>query len=107
MAAHLPGEAHEPSIDVTWDRAAKVWWSFMWRWLLFMTMGWGLVGFVIGFGFVMGGRSASRQTVTILEYCAGTVVSIPIGIWVVRHVLKKSWSDFRIMLVPKRPSDQN
>jgi hypothetical protein len=31
---------------------------------------------------------------------AGLLIGIPVGIWVVRTVLRKSWSDFRIVLVP-------
>jgi predicted lipid-binding transport protein (Tim44 family) len=98
-SAHVPSDAPEPDVDVTWGRAAKVWWSLMWRSALFGGIAGGLVGFVMG--FIMGGAGASRQSIQTLTFGVGGVVAIPVGISVVRHVLKKSWSDFRIALVPK------
>jgi hypothetical protein len=95
----VPGDAPGPSMDVTWSRAAKVWWSLAWRGVLFG----GTAGFLAGFvvGFVMWSPGAPRRLLTTMEYLAGALVGIPVGIWVVRNVLKKSWSDFRIALVPK------
>ena len=98
-SANVLGDAPGPSLDVTWGRAARVWWSLIWRGALFGGIGGGLVGFLIG--FIMGAAGATRQSIATLTFWAGLAVAVPVGIWVVRHVLKKSWSDFRIALVAK------
>ncbi|MBV8318129.1 MAG: hypothetical protein JOZ53_24560 [Planctomycetaceae bacterium] len=101
----------EPNVGITWGRATKVWWSLTWRWLLFSVITCVITtfisGFVIGFviGFIKGaaGVSVSNQTIETVSTVAvwtGVFTSIPVGIWVVRSVLRKSWSDFRIALVP-------
>jgi hypothetical protein len=87
-------------LEVTWGRAAKVWWSMIWRAVLFGGLGGAAAGFVLGVG--MGVAGASVDTISRVTSVLGLVVGIPIGIWVVRNVLGKSWSDFRIVLVPPR-----
>ena len=98
-SAHVSGGVPGLGVDVTWGRAAKVWWSLMWRGLVFGGIAGGLAGFVIG--FIMGAARASRESIAMLTFWAGVLVAIPVGILVVRHVLRKSWSDFRIALVAK------
>jgi hypothetical protein len=87
-------------LEVTLGRAAKVWWSMLWRAVLFGGLGGGAAGFVLG--AIMGAAGVSLQTISSVTSVIGLVVGIPIGIWVVRNVLRKSWSDFRIVLVPPR-----
>ena len=88
----------EPNVEITWGRATKVWWSLAWRGLLFGGITGGIFGFVIG--LIMGAAGASMQTIGTVAYWTGVFIGIPVGIWVVRSVLRKSWSDFRIALVP-------
>ena len=85
-------------IEVTWGRAVKVWWSIVWRAVLFS----GLAGMVAGgvVGGILGVAGVGPQTIGTVGTWLGVLVSIPVGIWVVRWVLRKSWSDFRIVLVP-------
>ena len=88
------------TVEVTWARAAKVWWSLLWRGLLFG----GIAGVVVGFitGVILGAVGTSVQMIRGVATWAAVLVAIPIGIWVVRAVLPKSWSDFQITLVPVR-----
>jgi len=75
-------------VELNWERSLKVWWSLVWRGVLFGFIAGFIAGFIVGFlGFPnLGGL-------------AGLVVGIPIGMWVVKLVLAKSFSDFRIALV--------
>jgi hypothetical protein len=98
-SAPVSDQSHASAIEVTWGRAAKVWWSLMWRGLLFGGLGGGLMGFIIG--YVMATVGQTPQQIGVVTTWAGGLVAIPIGIWVVRNVLRKSWSDFRIALAPK------
>lgn len=94
-----PEATHEPSGEVSWGLAARVWWSLAWRILVFGGIAGGLLGFFIG--YLMVDTGVSRQTVVTLSFWAAFVANIPIGISVVRHVLTKSRAYFRIVLIPK------
>lgn len=87
------------TVEVTWGRAAKVWWSFIWRAVLFGIIAGAVMGGVVG--GIMGASGAAPTAAAGIVQLIGTVVAIPIGIWVTRTVLRKSWSDFRIVLVAK------
>lgn len=86
-----------PGVEVTWRRATEVWWSLIWRAVLFG----GLAGAVVGgvMGGILGAFGAPQQTIGTVGNWLGILVGIPVGIWVVRSVLRKSWSDFRIVLM--------
>jgi hypothetical protein len=87
-------------LEVTWGRALKVWWSLAWRALLFGGIGGFIAGAIIG--AIAGAMGVAPATIANLGSLAGFLISIPIGMWVVRNVLRKSWSDFEIVLVERR-----
>jgi len=57
------------------------------------------MGFIVA--FVMAAVGQTPRQIGVVTTWAGGLVAIPIGIWVVRNELRKSWSDFRIALAPK------
>jgi hypothetical protein len=67
--------------------------------VLFGGIAGGLAGFVIGFFMRVVG--ASRESIAKVTFWAGLVTAIPVGLWVVRHVLRKSWSGFRFARVAR------
>lgn len=62
-----------------------------------------VAGFVAGavVGGIAGVAGVRPQAVSQLSGLAGLIISIPLGIWVVKRVLQQSWSDFRIVLLPR------
>ena len=84
-------------VKVTWKRVLKVWWSLMWRGLLFGFLGGAVVGFILG--FILAIAKVDSNTIKVVCQTAGYIVSLPIGITVTRIVLKKQYSDFRIALI--------
>ncbi len=98
VADHLP----EGVVEVTWERAAKVWWSLLWRAVLFGGVAGGVFGAIVG--GIMGASGASLEQIATVTKSVGILVGIPVGIWVTRSILRKSWSDFRIVLVAVRGS---
>ena len=84
-------------VEVTWMRAFKVWWSLLWRGLLFCFLGGGLVGFTLG--FFLGLAKVEPETIKSACTISGYIVSIPIGIVVTRLVLNNRYSDFKIVLI--------
>ncbi|HWM41694.1 MAG TPA: hypothetical protein VNP36_04575 [Burkholderiales bacterium] len=97
-AANVAERDAGPGIEATWGRATKVWWSLIWRAVLFGGLAGMLAGGVIG--AILGAAGVPQQTIATVGGWLGILVSIPVGIWVVRSVLRKSWSDFRIVLIP-------
>ena len=94
----VPGQVAEGTIrEVTWGRALKVWWSLFWRTLLASMLVGALVGAVIG--FLMGLAGLGVDVIIPVTQCAGALVSIPVAVWMMHHVLRLRWSDFRIVLV--------
>lgn len=84
-------------VEVTWKRAFKVWWSLAWRGLLFGFLGGGVVGFILG--FILGIARVNPNTIRLVGQIAGGIVGIPIGVAILRIVLRKRYSDFRIALI--------
>lgn len=85
-------------IEITWLRALKIWWSIVWRILLYSAAFSVLVGIPIGIAAAALGLDpeAAGQVGRIL----GTLMGLVIAVWVVKIVMGKSFSDFRIVLVP-------
>ena len=84
-------------LEPTFRRAATVWWAFLWRGVL---LGFG-AGFVVGFveGFVGALAGIPSTTIRVLTMASGAIVCIPVGIYVVQLVLRKSFGGFSIRLV--------
>lgn len=89
-------------IQVTWGHAINIWWSLSWRILLFG----GLAGFALGllFGIVGTVTGADDNLIQTWSEIGGILVSIPVGIWVVKTILNKDFRKYRITLVPSLES---
>ena len=84
------------TLYLSWQRAAKIWWSFIWR---VAVIGAGLsilLGF--GFGIVAGSMGLDESTFRLISNIIGFVVAIPVGIWAMWVALNKRYSDFGITL---------
>lgn len=84
-------------LDITWKRAIKVWWALLWRGILFTLLITFPIGIVIG---VIAASMGEVEHVRIYGRLVGMILGIPIGIWVVKIVLNKQFSDFQIVLLP-------
>lgn len=84
-------------LEVTWLRAAMVWWSIFWRSFVIAVAAATVAGFAIGVVLAATGRSDLVET---WGRVIGVVVAVPAGIWAVRIVLRKEYRQFRIALVP-------
>jgi len=80
-------------LPVTWSAAFKIWWSITWRWLLFLAL-----GFPFLFWYVAT-SGAHPEELAILFRWAALLIGVPLGVWIVRSVLRCTWGDFRIALV--------
>ena len=87
-------------LEVTWNRAIRVWWSYLWRNLLAilaaMLLG-GLAGFFIG--VVTGILGISTETTKLMATVVGAVIGLAISIVPIKLILGKDFGEFRLVLV--------
>lgn len=92
----------DAELDITWGRAFRVWWALLWRGsLAFMAsilmgaLGGGLLGTALG--------SLDFDIILIknLAGILGFLIGLAFSIIPVKLVLGKSFSSFRLVLVPK------
>lgn len=84
-------------IKVSWTHAASIWWSLIWRLALFVSIAGFITGIVLGLVSTSLGITDQLDT---YDQIAGVLVSIPVGIWVVKHVLSLEYRRYRIALLP-------
>jgi hypothetical protein len=84
-------------IPVTWKHALKVWWSIVWRTLIYGFM----AGFLIGFfaGITLSGLGLSLEKYQNLLNLLSSLVLILIQIGIIKYVLSKKYPDFRVALI--------
>jgi hypothetical protein len=96
-AAPLGAAQAGASLEVTWGRALRVWWSLIWRTLLASVLVGALFGAILG--MLLGVAGFALGTIVLVTQAAGALVGIGVGVVMVRHVLRMSWREFRIVLI--------
>ncbi len=93
-------------LEVTWRRAIKVWWSFLWRNLIFILVA-ALIGWIVGFvfGFLMTLVGFSSPTIQYVTSPISFIIGLCISIIPIKLILGKNYGEFRLVLV--RPSSEN
>lgn len=96
-------------LEVTFKRAAMVWWANLWRSLLLVLISATIVGFLIGIMFATimqinhvlpEDQMASFPILRMISGAAGVFVSIYVQIRVTKYIIgKKDFNGFRIALV--------
>ncbi|MGD2118195.1 MAG: hypothetical protein PVG66_07545 [Chromatiales bacterium] len=84
-------------IEVTWMRATHIYWSLAWRWVLFSMLAGAIAGALLGVAL---GFLDRTENLELYGQIIGFVVSIPVGIWVVKTVMTKQYRHYRIALLP-------
>jgi ABC-type phosphate/phosphonate transport system permease subunit len=94
------GETME--LEVTWGRAVKVWWAYLWRNLLaivaMMVLGTAL-GFVIG--LALGALGLSASTTRVIAAAFGAVLGLALSVIPIKLILGKDFGSFRLVLMSK------
>jgi hypothetical protein len=92
-------------LPVTWKRAAIVWWAFLWRALLWVSLVL-LISFCSAFVVVYGMAKAGVKDIDyiimvsrIISYTISFPLSVWCGIYQVKNILNKKFDGFRIVLV--------
>ena len=86
-------------LEITWERAMRVWWLIAWRGLL---VGW-IIAVVLAFliGEAGGRLGVDFPTVAAVATVLSWLAGLAWGLVVVKMALKKNYQDFRMALLKK------
>lgn len=84
-------------MDVTWGRAARVWWSIFWRTFLITILLSVVFGFLTGLLLTLAGL---EDKTLLWSQLVGIACAILGGVWAVRKVLQKEYRGYRLALIP-------
>lgn len=88
-------------LEPTFGRAARIWWAWLWRSIVFGGAA-GLFGSLV---LSISGISEhiSQKAAQALSMGIGVALAIPVGIWVFQMILEKNFGEFRLRLVRHTP----
>lgn len=86
-------------VEVTYMRAFKVWWSLLWRSALFTFLMAAVGSFTIGFILRIDLLAPANTIKKIVCQALFFIIGLLVNIAIMRIVLKKRYSDFRIALI--------
>lgn len=92
-------------LEVTWKRAIKVWWAYLWRNILAVIAAI-IIGALVGgiLGFILALLGASKETVQVIVTPIGFVIGIGISIVPLKMILGKNFGEFRLVLIGSTPN---
>ena len=92
-------------LEITWPRALRVWWSYLWRNLIAiivaMILG-GIVGFILR--FLLGMLGVSAKTIQLITTPIGAVIGLGVSVFPMKMILGKNFGKFRLVLVEVPPA---
>jgi hypothetical protein len=89
-------------LELTWQRAIKIWWSIVWRAGLFGALTGTVVETATG---ALAAAGVPAERVGRVGHWVTLAMLAPIGVWTIRNTFRRSWSDFRIALLPPERHD--
>lgn len=95
-------------LEVTWKRALRVWWSYIWRSLIAIILGL-VVAIIVGvfLGLIMGVMGSSEQLTSYVSNGFGFLIGLATSIIPIKLILNKSFGEFRLVLVRAEPEEEN
>ena len=89
-------------LEVTWNRAIRVWWSYLWRNLIAIIaamIAGGIMGGILG--LILGLLGVSPGTIKLIAMPIGGVMGLAISIVPLKMILGKDFGEFRVVLLSK------
>jgi len=91
--------------EITWKIAARVWWSLAWRSMLFIMPTAFIFGGIIGFFMAM--FKIPIEPNTLYLQIIGGLIAVLMGIWIIKTLLSKSYTNFKIVVLPVDNEEHN
>lgn len=88
-------------LEPTFKRAARIWWAWVWRSLIFGAAAGMFGSVVLSLSGIL--NRVSEKAGQLLSVGLGVALAVPVGVWVFQMILEKDFGEFRIRLVPKAP----
>jgi hypothetical protein len=91
-------------MEVTWSRAAMVWWAYIWR-LVLATIVSSLIGGLVGgvIGLILGLIGAPKESIIFISLPIGLMIGTVASIVPMKMIIGKDFGEFRLLLVAKQP----
>lgn len=91
-------------MEVTFARAARIWWAWLWRTLLVTVLASVALGLLVGLSarLLPGLFSTAPGAITHLGRIAGGLFGCVIGIGMMRYILRRSFGGFRVALIKQQ-----
>jgi hypothetical protein len=88
-------------LEVTWGRAAKVWWSMFWSMIIFCLICGIALGIIVGVTrlIVARGMGISPVYLNVIEMILLFGIAVVGQVYGIKKVLKKKYSDFRVAVI--------
>jgi len=93
-------------LEITWKRAIKVWWAYLWRNLLAIIAG-VIIGAIVGaiLGVILGTLGASKETIQTVVAPIGFIIGLAVSVVPMKLILGKDFGEFRLVMV-ENPTDK-
>lgn len=86
-------------LEPTFKRAARIWWAWVWRSVVFGGAAGLFASAVLSLSGIL--EHISEKAGQVVSMVAGLALAVPIGIWVFQMILEKDFGEFRLRLVPR------
>jgi len=88
-------------VEVTWKKTLRVWWSYVWRCMIFSMILGAILGFIGGVVVAMMGKPEMGG---IVGGVLGYIGTIPVSIYVLKKILDKKYKSFSVALISEANS---
>jgi len=96
---HTAAGSEAGFLEPTFKRAARIWWAWVWRSVVFGGAAGLFASFVLGLSGIL--EHISERAGQLVSMAAGLALAVPIGIWVFQMILEKDFGEFRLRLMPR------
>lgn len=89
-------------LEVTWGRAIRVWWAYVWRNVLAAIAAM-FIGAIVGglLGLILGMLGVPTETIRIITMPIGLILGLVISVFPIKMILGKDFGEFRLVLIQK------
>ncbi len=87
-------------LEITWKRASRIWWSYLWRNIIAIIRA-VIIGAIIGgvLGFILGMLGTSTDISKLIVQPLGFLIGLGISIIPLKLILGKNFGEFRLVLM--------
>ncbi|MGI0116613.1 hypothetical protein [Zooshikella sp. RANM57] len=97
-SSELVNQVDDNMVEVTWSIATRVWWSYVWRFMLISLLGGAIIGAI---GGLIVGILGKPELGGIIGVVLGYLITLPISIYLFKKILNKDYKHYKIRVLTK------